>query len=518
MPWKGPEYPGEFPSLGFEILTWLEEHLVIPDGDRRGEPFVPTREQAEFAIRLFRIDPATSRMAVRRALLMRSKGWGKSPFVAALCWAAAKGPIVFAGWDAAGEPVGRPRTSPWIQVAALAEDQTVNTWSALYEMANPDAGSPLTRAYPDIDLGISRIFCDGGGRIEFVTSEAGTREGQRVTFAVMDESGLWRRSNGGKRLAGVLFRNVAKMDGMTVETTNAYVPGEESVAEATYEAARSTGGILIDHREAPRVDSLDDRIKLKDALRYVYGDSCSFVNLDRLADECQDPGLDDSEKRRFYLNQLVVASDAWIDPADWARCERRDLVLEDDDPIALGFDGSLFDDATALHACRISDGFVVELGVWEKPDGAAGDDWEVPRVEVDAAVAAAFERYSVVRFYADPPYWQDDLARWAAEYGDKIVKEWWTNRERAMVAALERFRTAVKTGELAHDGAPTTTAHIGHTRRRKTRSGVVIRKESPSSSNKIDASMSATLAYEARADALAAGLAKPRRRYRAGGF
>jgi hypothetical protein len=48
LPWRGPQYPGEFPSLGWEIGAWIEENCVIPDGDRLGEPYVLTDEMWTF--------------------------------------------------------------------------------------------------------------------------------------------------------------------------------------------------------------------------------------------------------------------------------------------------------------------------------------------------------------------------------------------------------------------------------------------------------------------------------------
>ena len=46
MPWKGPDPDGDqFPTLGHLVVEWIEENLVIPDGPRRGEPFILTDEQ-----------------------------------------------------------------------------------------------------------------------------------------------------------------------------------------------------------------------------------------------------------------------------------------------------------------------------------------------------------------------------------------------------------------------------------------------------------------------------------------
>src|SRR5512139_1636048 len=104
MPWK-PSHPGEVPSLGWYVLDWIEENLAAPD---RGEyePFIPTREQAEFVLRFYELDPVSCRRVIRRGVLSRPRGWGKSPFLSALAIVEGLADVVPAGWDADGQPVG----------------------------------------------------------------------------------------------------------------------------------------------------------------------------------------------------------------------------------------------------------------------------------------------------------------------------------------------------------------------------------------------------------------------------
>ena len=512
MPWRGPEFPGEFPSLGWAVLDFFEEFLRIPDGPNAGDPFVLTREQAEFCVRLLRVDPTHNRLTYRRAQLRLPKGWGKSPFAAGLTWAMCKAPVVPAGWDSAGEPVGKPWPTPWAQIAATAEDQTVNTYAALYEMARD---APLLEAFPDIDLGDTRIRMAGQaasvGRIDKVTSKAGTREGQRVTWAVKDEPQLWTQSNGGVKLSATIDRNVAKMNGQSLETGNAYTPGQMSVAERTDRAARRVPDILIYGREAPKVADLSKKRELKRALRISYGDSGAFVDLDRLVREIQDPDTAPSDARKFYLNQTDVEEDKPMDPEKWEALAKPRKVPAGS-LITLGFDGSKFYDATALRGCVVESGYRFTLGLWERPEGPAAG-WEVPADEVDAAVAAAFAEYDVWRMYADPPYWEDYIDRWIAQYGEKRVVKWWTNRTRQMHDALDRITTAVRSGEAPHDGDPRVAEHWANAHKKHVGRNWIIQKDGQNSPRKIDAAMADTLAYEARGDAIAAG-AKPRRRRR----
>ena len=539
MPWVPPE-PGAVPTLGYEVIDWIAEYLAAPD---RGEyePFVLYREQEDFVLRFYELDPRTGKRRFRRGVLSRPRGWGKSPFLAALACVEALGPVVPAGWDANGQPVGKPWAevrTPLVQIAAVSETQTKNTWSPLLEMLD----GPAIDAYPGLEP-LDTFVNLPRGRIEPVTSSARTIKGNRAVFAVLDQTEEWVKSNNGIRLAETMRINAAKVGGTTVESPNAYIPGEGSVAEdsaefwkAIQDGRSRDDGLFYDHREAPATTSLTERKSLLAGLRHVYGDSADtaggHVDLDVIVATIWDPATDPQTARADFLNQITHASDSWLAAPDWGARSDATKVVADGDTIVLGFDGSVRDDSTALIACRVEDGHLWlpehagQLACWEKPDGPSGDFWQVDRVAVDAVVAAMFERYNVIGLYADPAHWQDTLDRWQAEFGPRILVrasqqrplEWWTNRPKYMVDALARFHEAVVGGELTHDGNAILTRHVLNARRRIARQGITIAKEHPSSSRKIDAAMAAVLAYECRADAVTKGFARPRRKRRAYGF
>lgn len=538
MGWRGPEYDGEVPTLGWYVLDWMAEHLIVPDGPLAGEPLVLTEEQARFVLSFYALDPAATGPAirggklvnartVRRAVLSRPKGWGKSPLLAALTLVEGLADVVFDGWDVDGEPVGRPWASlgfkPKVQIVAVSEDQTANTWDPVLEMCRE---GPLGRSYRiealDTFVTIPR------GRIEYVTSAARSREGFRPVFAVMDQTESWTASIGGPKLAAAIRRNLTKTGGSSIESPNAFVPGEGSVAEASFEAyqmqlegrLQTDAGIFYDHREAPPDTDPADPESLREGLRIAYGDS-TWVDLDRVMADFYDPSAEPSESRRYFLNQITSAADAWIAGYEWAARADPSKVIADGDAIVLGFDGSrkrshVVTDATALIGCRVEDGHVFELRVWEQPSGPMGRDWRVPTAEVDAEVAQAFDRFNVVGFYADPAKWETYVAKWEADYGARLkVKstrtnpvEWWMTGGRSMliVRALDQFHSAVIDGEMTHDGSSALTRHVTNARRRNSRSGVQIGKEHPESELKIDAAVAAVLAWQARLDAIAAGV------------
>lgn len=538
--WK-PSYPGERPSLGWDVLDWISAYLIVPDGPSSGEPLVFTDEQAQFIIDLYEVDPRfvgpallgrsmVNGRRVRRAVLSRPKGWGKSPLVAALCLVEALADVVLDGWSAEGQPKGRPWTSlgfkAKVQIVAVSEDQTANTWEPLLDMARR---GPV---YDEFDIDPMETFISvPRGRIEAVTASGLSREGFRPVFTAMDQTESWTVSNGGRRLAATIRRNLAKVNGCSVETPNAFEPGVESVAERSFAAhekqlegrTRIHTGMLFDHREAPPATDPADEQSLRAGLSYVYGGSADvnggWVNLDRVVAEYWDPDTDPQDARRFYLNQITHASDAWLSQPEWAACFDGEKVVADREAITLGFDGSRartrgIADATALIGCRVSDGHLFEplaMCVWEQPVGV--DEWQVPTVEVEAAVRAIFERYNVIGFYADPALWETYVASWEAAYGKRLLVkssrqhpiEWWLTGGRATltVRALEQFHSAVVDGELSHDGSYALTRHVLNARRRPSRSGLQISKSFPDSPLKIDAAVAAVLAYQARVDALA---------------
>lgn len=502
-------------SLGYDILDWGHSFLAQPDGAYKGDTWTYTKEQARFILWFYAVD-AHGRFLYRRALLARPKGWGKSPLLAAISCSELLGPVQFDGFDAHGNPVGRPSYSPLIQLAAVSEAQTDNTMSLVIEML----AEGYANDYYALDIGKSRILVPGG-KLEPVTAQAKSREGQRPTFAVLDETHLWIPSNGGDKLAATIRRNLGKINGRSVETTNAYLPGEESVAEDSQEYWESiqrgdvkNPGLMYDFRQADPKTPYTPGPERRVALAKVYGDAAKenggWVDLDRIEQEMDDPATKEADGRRFYFNQITQGSLQWIDPVKWEACWDQHLrPLDRSDAITLGFDGGIRDDSTALVACRIEDGGIFPIHVWEKPDGSK--DWEVDFVSVDLFVRNMLEEYNVIRMNCDPAYWQDIVGRWSIDY-DGVVWEWWTNRKKAMAESNERFHTAVVQREIKHKNDPVLTRHVLNAHIEETPWGDLLRKDIRGGSRKIDAAVASVLAYEARGEAIEDGfLAKKRK-------
>lgn len=420
-----------------------------------------------------------------------------------------------------------------MQIAAVSETQTKNTWAPLLEMLQ----GPVIDEYPGLEP-LDTFVNLPRGRIEPITSSARTVKGNKPVFAVLDQTEEWVRSNRGNRLAETMRINAAKVGGTTIESPNAFIPGEGSVAEESAafwgkirEGRAKDDGLYYDHREAPPETDMADRDSLIAGLTYTYGDSADrnggHVDLDTLVATIWDPSTDPQTARADFLNQITHASDSWISQPEWAGVADAEKIVRPGEEIVLGFDGSRrrsrgVTDATALVGCRVADGHLFLVGCWEQPDGPFGQDWQVPTVEVLAAVEDAFKAYRVVGMYADPAKWESHVATWEAKHGRRLkVKsstqhpiEWWMTggRSNMIVRALEKFRSSVVDGELTHDGGSVLTRHILNSRRRESRSGIQIAKEHPESPRKIDAAVAAVLAWQCRVDAVAKGIGKKRSR------
>ena len=546
MPWR-PTSDGEVPTLGHYVIDWVAAELNAPD-DPDGGPMLFTREQEDFVLRWYQVDPGTGRFVYHRGLIGRSRGWGKSPFLGALAIVEGLADVLFDGWDADGQPAGRPWSSvrvPLVHVAAVSEEQTKNTWDAVLGMLC----GPVVDDYPGLEP-LETFVNLPVGQIRRVGSSARTVKGARTVLGILDQTEEWVRSNGGLVLAQNMRTNAVKVGGRTLESPNAYVPGEGSVAEqsAAYaqkiaEGRARNSGLLYDHREAPADTDLTDRESLVAGLRYAYGCSSDdprgcvlhdppcrpgWSPVQANADAFWDPANDVQRLRADFLNQITHASDSWITRPEW-NARSADVVGEvappaPGDVVTLGFDGSRgrsrgTADATALVACRVHDGLVWPVRVWEQPTGPDGDGWRVPTDEVDRAVREAFSTWRVVGFYADPARWEGTVAGWEASWGATLTVrasgsnpvEWWMGSRARVTRALEAFRGAVVDGDLVHTGALVLTTHVLNARRRTNASGYGIYKQHPDSPDKIDAAVAAVLAWTARLDAVAAGAtqAKP---------
>lgn len=430
-----------------------------------------------------------------------------SPFAAALCLFELLGPCRFDGFDR-HEPFGvraKPMSMPLVQIVATSESQTANTIRMVRAFCQKKG--PLARKY---DLEVAKTFIEtpGGGKLQQMTSSAHSMEGGEVSFVVGDELEHWLPAQGGPAMLETIQQNAAKMGGRFMGTCNAWVPGEQSSAEAIFEAwcdqedglTRGKTKILYDARIAPPNTVLTDepeegQVGLTKALEYVYED-CPWVNLESIKEQIWSPEYPESRSIRFFLNRPNAAEASWITLEEWTQLRKPDRKVEPGEQIVMFFDGSKSNDHTALVGCCMEDGHIFKIGHWkpEKPLGV------VNVAAVDAGVRKAFDTYNVVAFWADVREWESfTRTAWPEDFGDRLIVPAvrggmsaspiaWDMRSHAyqFAEAAETAFTEIQQQTFTHDGDSALGEHVSNCRVNEFKGRWSVKKESPKSSKKID--------------------------------
>lgn len=518
----------DFPSL-LIVPDWIEAHCVIRGDDGSFGPFVMYDWQLACTVHHYRVKPKARvgqfapAFHYRRSQVIAPQKTGKGPWAATIVCAEAVGPVLFAGfavggevyrcedhgcgcgWEygyTAGEPMGRPWGSAYIQLLATAEDQVRNVYRPLQSMVR---NGPLG---DQMRVGEGFIRLPNEGIVEVVTSSAQARLGNPITFCVQDETQNYTATNGMIEVAETMRRGVAGMKGRSLETTNAYNRSVTSTASKTRNSKRTD--IFKFYDEPPtelNYSVLEDRHEIH---AYNYS-GCEHIDVDSIdAEAAELVETDPAQAERFYGNRIRAGFDAAFDTAQWARLHRPDYMPAKGALITIGVDGARYSDAIAVVGTEVATGFQWPINITERPDGA-GDDYEHDFVSVDADMVEAFRQWAVFSIFIDPQYIDHLVDLWAGRWGSK-VKSWTTNRPKPAAYMVRSYTQAMTSGEVSHNGDEIFARHIANSRRRyvnvfddEHRQMYVIAKESAGSSLKIDTAMAGALSFEARGDAIALG-------------
>lgn len=559
--------PVSFPSLGWQVIDWIETFLVHGPGDIEGDEIEIDDEIALFICWVYRLHPAAHKLAgrrlIQRAVLSRPKGRAKSETAGAIVCAEALGPVRFDHWAeegevsswgyeySPGEPVGRRVRSPFIRCLATEEDQSGNTYDNVVVMLTKGRVAEEFGLRMGKEVGLTRTFLPDGGEIRPSTSGDASKDGGLETCSVADETHLYILPRL-RKMYGTVARNTGKRkDGepWMLDTTTAWQPGERSIAEQAADKHAHTDieeavlrkGVLYDHRQGDEPKRFGDDRSLVKALKTGYGPAAEWMDFQRIVRIIRDAEDPEADAYRYWLNRPRAAASHWLLP-DEIRAVLCGDTIEPGSSIALGFDGSENDDHTALIACTEA-GLLVPVGIWT-PDGE-DITW---RADVDAALRWAFENFHVVRFYADPAWWREEMGHWSVEFSDPErastlpVAEFWTGgkSEAKMAMATGALRTAIRhadakinpeplrTPEQQRDGRSLLAWHFENARTRKVRikrdedadaeDAYLVRKERRGSPLKIDSVTASILARAARDHAQRLGEFRERPSYATAAF
>lgn len=527
------DYRVDFPTLWI-VPSWIEAHCPVPDGFRKGKPMTMADWQLWCTANHYRIrsdvewnpdapilGPA---FTYRRSQVVGPQKSGKGPWSATIVAAEGVGPVLFAGWAGKGdgydcrshgcgcgweysydrgEPMGMPWPTPLIQLTASSEDQVDNVYRPLKEMIKIGPLGDLMRVTEGF------VALPNGGEIAPVTSSAASRLGNPVTFVLQDETGLYTKTNKLLEVAETQRRGVAGMSGRSMETTNAWNPAMQSVAQRTFES--DAADVFKYFREPPAELNYRNPDQRRRIHEIVYEGS-TWVNLDSIEGEAAELlERDAAQAERFFGNRCHAGESIAFDVAKWAANTRKGFEVPAQSLIVLGVDGARFDDAVAVVATDVASGFQWPVSIIERP-ADAGEDYEHDFEAVDGAVREACDLHRVWRAYIDPQRIEKLVERWQGRWGEKVFIEWHTNRPKQICHAVRNYRVGINAGDITNDGDATMARHIANARRREElvkddegRPMSSIQKERPGSPLKIDAAMAGVLSWEARGDAIASG-------------
>jgi len=521
-----------YPTLGPQVCDFIEQNMVYGPGDLRGQPVRLDDEKVALIYRMYEVYPRGHRFEGRRRFkrvgISLRKGVGKTELAAwvAACELHPDAPVRCTGWSSSGEPIGGPVTDPYIPLVAYNEVQSSElAYGALKTILEE---GPLK---DEFDIGLERIMRKrGGGKAESLAAAPNARDGARTTFSVMDETHRMTLQRLRDAHQTMINNNAKRMlaDPWMLEITTAPEPGAGSVAEATMQYAEAVEhgqvanpSFFFFHRQASDHHDLTTAEGARAAVVEASGPCAVWSDIEAIVAILDDPATDRAYWERVWCNRLVKGSTQAFDVELWRKGLLKENPVQPGDLITIGFDGGQFHDGTGVVATHVATGYQWVPGAWECPPGGEKrtPPWQVPTADVDACVRRLFATFKVWRMYADPPYWQSWIAQWAGDLdrdrpdSEKRIIEWWTNRTKPMTFALENFDTAIKTGQIRHDGDQRLARHIGNARKKelpqRSEDGKVlwlIQKDRPDSPQKIDNCMAAVLSWEARTDAIAAGV------------
>lgn len=520
-----------WPTLGPQVADLIEECAIFGPGSLKGQPAKLDAEKRAALYRMYEVYPQGHRFAGRRRYkrcgISWRKGLAKTEFMAWVAFAELHpdGPVRCDGFDANGQPVGRPVVDPYIPMLAVTAEQVEElAYGALYVMCTEGPDADL---FDSTNERIIRLSPTGraDGKAVPLSNSPGSRDGARTTFQCFDEPHrliLPRQIEAHETMVANLEKRVLEDPwGLYVGTAGEI--GQTSIAEGLHHEAQQIADGKIDdpqlfyfHREAsPGYDLkvFDDRVKaVTEATGPVgeYGPG-QFESIARQWDR---PSADKAYLERVWLNRWVKAGRQAFDVERWGQLGTADQI-EPGAFVTWGFDGAKRRDSTGFVITDVATGRQRPWALWEKPLDA--DNWEIPDEQVLDALDQIHATFQVWRGYYDPFYWSEAMRTAAGKYGDDVVVEWRTNRAQAMAWAIRDYVEAHAAGTCtwcpSDPLADSFAKHMAAAGRQDVNVWddrgerlFILDKIHPD--RKFDLAMAGTLSWTARLDALKSG-AKP---------
>lgn len=532
-----------WPTLGPQVCDFIEDRGIYGPGSLQGEPYEIDPEFRAWLYRCYEVYPQghewAGRRRFKRAGMSVRKGLAKTEREALIVYAElhAEGPVRCDGFDAHGQPVGRPVKSPYIPMLAYSVDQVEElAYGALRYIVENGPDADLFDVSLERLIRLDELGREDGKAVPLAQSP-NARDGARTTLNAYDEPHRLYLPRM-KQAHATMEANLPKRpleSPWSLYVGTAGEPGQGSVAEDLHrEAEKAAAGTLLrpDLFYLYRTDDnpdrdLTDKAERIQAIREATGPAGEWGpgQFDDIASQWDREGADTNYLERVWLNRWTRSNEQAFSVTRW----KTELCHIGGDPasplrpripkgakVAVGFDGARLRDSTGLVVTELATGTQELWGLWEQD--LDDPDWEAPADEVDQAVEQVFRCFRVWRMYGDPPYWVTELGLWAGRHKGQVV-EWWTNRIKESAYAVRAYREAMASGAVGwsaeHYMAADFARHIGNAGRKETK--ILDDKGDPldilakiHKDRKLDGAMAGLLSWQGYLDAHKAGAAKKR--------
>lgn len=382
-----PQNGGLWPTEGAVGVRWIEDNLILGEGDSYGEPFTLRMDQKRFIFKWLEYCPQCAQWRYDEGVRGAATGDGKTQFVAAIVALEFAGPTQYRDKD--GVVHGIAPESPNIPIAAASFEQADLLYGAFATMLGGRdqivTQAPLCGYFEVYET--KATFNDGRpGKVHRVAAVAGTNEGGLPHLFVRDELHEWGDEGSTKARVGTVIgkstskRQTLRGPGRVLSLSTAGFDVEHSLLGAIYKRgvrARKDPSIaprlLFDWQEAP--DGLDYQIR-EDRVKAVKAASQAADkqwSVQARVDSWGKPDYPSHEWIRYFANKWVdVGVDSWLKdhPAAWADCKGH-WESDNSNPWVLVVDMALKHDSVAVNRVELlPDGRIaVTAKIWDAIDG-----------------------------------------------------------------------------------------------------------------------------------------------------
>jgi len=462
-----PENGRKWPSFGGIAVRWIQDNLILAEGDSFGEPVVLRHDQKVFLWRWYEYCPSCDWWHYNRALRGEARGGGKTSFIA-----------MIAVLEFAGPPQVCPY-SPNVIVAAASWDQADILYGAAAVMMggrDQEVEQAPLRGFFEVYDAETKHVDHRPGRLFRTATVAGTNQGGNPTLALFDEPHEYGDIGDPKaRFHRVVamgtskrtltyripkpgggYRKVRRGKGRYIDLSTAGFDLDHSMLGRMYkqgkreEAQGKPTRFLMDWREAPDGLDYDDPRDREIAVRAASGAADVIWSVAARVAEWDDDDMPREDWIRYYANRWVdVAEDSWLKehPAAWAACQGT-WELVGDEPTVLAVDMALRRDSVAVvEVAKLADGrYAVTAKIWYPANK------QIPHLEVFKYIAErALElglRFRGVSY--DPRYFQLPAEQLENEHDLEVI-QFDQTPERMAPACGETF-DQIRAAGIVHNG------------------------------------------------------------------